>query len=190
MPLKKRFALPQWVPTTVQSGGRETYKQGTPPYQEGGWSPLWALAGQGATSVGKDVMCRAAKRFRTSFCRRGDDDDDDAAAPPSKKKRKSEKKHQRGSGPPIYQAGTDPYQEGGLLPLLGLLFKGMTGGGGAGLLFKGVGVSRRRGRFNLRGGSKTKKKKEEKEQVHHWVVGPHSRLVSPDWWSPHRRVTR
>ena len=85
MPLKKRFAISQWVPVTVQVGGRETYKQGTPPHQDGGWSPLWALAGQGATSLGKDVMCQAAKRFQKSFCQ------GDKAAPPSKKK-KNEKK--------------------------------------------------------------------------------------------------
>ena len=69
-------------PTTraFQAGG-QTYKEGTPPYQEGGWSPLWALAGQGATSVGKDVMCTAAKRFRQSFCHK-----DEEEAPPRKKK--------------------------------------------------------------------------------------------------------
>ena len=112
MPLKKRFAPPQWVPvglapTTSQTGqGGEKYKTGTPAYQEGGWSPLWALAGQGATSMGKDVMCQAAKRFRQSFCQ-----GEDEAAPPKKKRRK-----QRGTGGPIYEAGTDPYQEGGVFP--------------------------------------------------------------------------
>lgn len=76
MPTKKRFAPSQWV----QVGG-SVYDQGTPPYQEGGWSPLWALAGQGATSLGKDVARKAAKRFRQSYCQ------DD---PPVKKKKKKQ----------------------------------------------------------------------------------------------------
>ena len=90
MVMKKRFTIHDWVdvsPTTraFQAGG-QTYKEGTPPYQEGGWSPLWALAGQGATSVGKDVMCQAAKRFRQSFCQK-----DEEEAPPGKKRRKLRK---------------------------------------------------------------------------------------------------
>jgi len=83
MVMKKRFALHDWVGVSppFQAGG-QTYKEGIPPYQEGGWSPLWALAGQGAASVGKDVMCQAAKRFCQSFCQK------DEEAPPRKKKRR------------------------------------------------------------------------------------------------------
>lgn len=84
MPLKKRVAPSQWV----QVGGGPIYEQGTPPYQEGGWSPLWALAGQGASSLGKEVACKAAKRFRQSYCL------DDQ--PPAKKKKKKKKPQQEG----------------------------------------------------------------------------------------------
>ena len=78
MPLKKRVAPSQWV----QVGGGPIYDQGTPPYQEGGWSPLWALAGQGATSLGKEVACKAAKRFRQAYCLDGE--------PPKKKRKKTQ----------------------------------------------------------------------------------------------------
>ena len=187
MPTKKRFTSSQWV----QVGG-SVYDQGTPPYQEGGWSPLWALAGQGAMSLGKEMACKAAKRFRRSYCT-------DGAPPPKKKKKKTTKPQQKGgigfdqaawemikgmgkagaqaarmgagkviqsdwaqkkatdfvspfigqaldtigdkvagqqggfldllpalvkqlggSGSNLYQSGTDPYQEGGFLPLLAL----------------------------------------------------------------------
>ena len=137
--MKKRFTLHDWVdvsPTTraFQAGG-QTYKEGTPPYQEGGWSPLWALAGQGATSVGKDVMCQAAKRFRQSFCHK----DEEEAPPRKKKKKKTTRKggvqplvswlEQLGAGGNTYRAGTDPYQEGGILPLLASLFSPQMGMG-------------------------------------------------------------
>jgi len=130
MVMKKRFALHDWVDVSppFQTGG-QTYKEGTPPYQEGGWSPLWALAGQGATSVGKDVMCQAVKRFRQSFCQK----DDEEEAPPRKKNKKKTTQQggvqplaswldQLGAGGNTYRAGTDPYQEGGILPLLASLF--------------------------------------------------------------------
>ncbi|KAL9958865.1 hypothetical protein ACROYT_G035937 [Oculina patagonica] len=77
MPVKKRFAPSQWV----QVGGGTFYDQGTPAYQEGGFSPLWALAGQEATSLGKAVACKAAKRFRQSYCQ-------DTEQPVKKKKKK------------------------------------------------------------------------------------------------------
>ena len=85
MPTKKRFTSSQWV----QVGG-SVYDQGTPPYQEGGWSPLWALAGQGATSLGKEVACKAAKRFRQSYCTDGE--------PPTKKKKKKKSQQQQKGG--------------------------------------------------------------------------------------------
>ena len=136
--MKKRFAFHDWVDVSppFQTGG-QTYKEGTPPYQEGGWSPLWALAGQGATSVGKDVMCQAAKRFRQSFCQK----DDEEEAPPRKKKKKKKTTQQGGvqplaswldqlgAGGNTYRAGTDPYQEGGILPLLASLFSSQRGMG-------------------------------------------------------------
>ena len=134
--MKKRFAFHDWVDVSppFQAGG-QTYKEGTPPYQEGGWSPLWALAGQGATSVGKDVMCQAAKRFRQSFCQKDEDE-----APPRKKKKKKTTQQggvqplvswldQLGAGGNTYRAGTDPYQEGGILPLLASLFSSQRGMG-------------------------------------------------------------
>ena len=137
MVMKKRFAFHDWVDVSppFQAGG-QTYKEGTPPYQEGGWSPLWALAGQGATSVGKDVMCQAAKRFRQSFCQKDEDE-----APPKKKKKKKKTTQQGGVQPLVswleqlgaggntYRAGTDPYQEGGILPLLASLFSPQVGMG-------------------------------------------------------------
>ena len=137
MVMKKRFAFHDWVDVSppFQAGG-QTYKEGTPPYQEGGWSPLWALAGQGATSVGKDVMCQAAKRFRQSFCHKDEDE-----APPRKKKKKKKTTQQGGVQPLVswldqlgaggntYRAGTDPYQEGGILPLLASLFSPQMGMG-------------------------------------------------------------
>ena len=137
MVMKKRFALHDWVDVSppFQAGG-QTYKEGTPPYQEGGWSPLWALAGQGATSVGKDVMCTAAKRFRQSFCHK-----DEEEAPPRKKKKRKKTTQQGGVQPLVswldqlgaggntYRAGTDPYQEGGILPLLASLFSSQRGMG-------------------------------------------------------------
>jgi len=82
---KKQVTPSQWV----QVGGGPIYEQGTAPYQEGGWSPLWALAGQGATSLGKEVACKTAKRFRQSYCQ----DDDE---PKKKKKKKRERKIQEG----------------------------------------------------------------------------------------------
>lgn len=203
MPTKKRWTPSQWV----QVGGGTVYGQGTTPYQEGGWSPLWTLAGQGTSSLGKDVMCNAAKKFRRSFC--------DDESPPKKKKKKKTRQQEGGNfdqvawqlmkgvgqagaqaaragagkviqsdfaqkkamqlmspfveqalgtlgkkvagqkggflpllgglipglikqfgGSQTYQAGTDPYQEGGFLPLLGLgalipgLIKQLGGGGG------------------------------------------------------------
>ena len=134
--MKKRFAFHDWVDVSppFQAGG-QTYKEGTPPYQEGGWSPLWALAGQGATSVGKDVMCQAAKRFRQSFCQKDEDE-----APPRKKKKKKTTQQggvqplvswldQLGAGGNTYRAGTEPYQEGGILPLLASLFSSQRGMG-------------------------------------------------------------
>ena len=136
MVMKKRFAIHDWVDVSppFQAGG-QTYKEGTPPYQEGGWSPLWALAGQGATSVGKDVMCQAAKRFRQSFCQK----DEEEAPPRKKKKEKTTQKggvkplaswlEQLGAGGKTYRAGTDPYQEGGILPLLASLFSQQRGMG-------------------------------------------------------------
>ena len=57
---KKPVTPSQWV----QVGVGAIYEQGTTPYQEGGWSPLWALAGQGASSLGQEMACKAAKRFR------------------------------------------------------------------------------------------------------------------------------
>lgn len=63
----------------MQVGGGPIYEQGTTPYQEGGWSPLWALAGQGTTCLGKEVACKTAKRFRQSYCQ-------DTDAPPKKKR--------------------------------------------------------------------------------------------------------
>ena len=140
-----------------RGSGPPIYQAGTDPYQEGGLLPLLGLLFKGMTGGGG--------------------------------------RRQRGRGPPIYQAGTDPYQEGGLLPLLGLLFKGMTGGGGrrqrgrgppiyqagtdpyqeGGLLFKGVGVNRRHGLFNLWGGSKTKQKKRRKSK---YITG--SSVLTPD----------
>ena len=137
MVMKKRFAFHDWVDVSppFQAGG-QTYKEGTPPYQEGGWSPLWALAGQGATSVGKDVMCQAAKRFRQSFCQKEDEEE----APPRKKKKKKTTQQggvqplaswldQLGAGGNTYRAGTEPYQEGGILPLLASLFSSQRGMG-------------------------------------------------------------
>ena len=177
---KKPVTPPQWV----QVGGGTLYQQGTTPYQEGGWSPLWALAGQGASSLGKEMACKAAKRFRQSFCHQEGEEE-----PARKKKRRHRKSQEGGLGfdalgwevlkglgkagyqaarmgagkaiqsdlaqkkamefiSPLvgdtldklgnkvggeeamkqlgagatttYQSGTDPYQEGGLLPLLGL----------------------------------------------------------------------
>lgn len=74
---EKTIYHPDWVEVSSATrrfqAGDQTYKEGTPPYQDGGWSPLWALDSQGATSVGKDVMCQAAKRFRQSFCK-GDEE--------------------------------------------------------------------------------------------------------------------
>ena len=84
MSTKKCLTSSQWV----QVRG-SVYDQGTPPYQEGGWSPLWALAGQGATSLGKEVACKAAKRFRQSYCT-------DDAPPAKKKKKKTTKPQQKG----------------------------------------------------------------------------------------------
>ena len=175
---KKPVTPSQWV----QVGGGALYEQGTTPYQEGVWSPLWALAGQGASSLGKEMACKAAKRFRQSFCHQ------ESEEPTRKKKRRLRKSQegglgldaaswellkglgkasyqaarvvagkaiqsdlaqkkamefisplvgdtldklgdkvgwqelmkQLGAGSLIYQSGTDPYQEGGLLPLLGL----------------------------------------------------------------------
>ena len=150
--MKKRFAFHDWVDVSppFQAGG-QTYKEGTPPYQEGGWSPLWALAGQGATSVGKDVMCQAAKRFRQSFCQKEDEEE----APPRKKKKKKTTQQggvqpltswldQLGAGGNTYRAGTDPYQEGGILPLLASLFSSQRGmgkqkGGFLGPIFEPIG---------------------------------------------------
>ena len=176
---KKPVTPPQWV----QVGGGTLYQQGTTPYQEGGWSPLWALAGQGASSLGKEMACKAAKRFRQSFCHQEGEEE-----PARKKKRRHRKSQegglgfdalgwevlkglgkagyqaarmgagkaiqsdlaqkkamefisplvgdtldklgnkvggeeamkQLGAGATTYQSGTDPYQEGGFLPLLGL----------------------------------------------------------------------
>ena len=151
--MKKRFAFHDWVDVSppFQTGG-QTYKEGTPPYQEGGWSPLWALAGQGATSVGKDVMCQAAKRFRQSFCQKEDEEE----APPRKKKKKKKTTQQGGvqplaswldqlgAGGNTYRAGTEPYQEGGILPLLASLFSSQRGmgkqkGGFLGPIFEPIG---------------------------------------------------
>ena len=175
---KKPVTPSQWV--KVREGA--IYEQGTTPYQEGGWSPLWALAGQGASSLGKEMACKAAKRFRQSFCHQ------ESEEPTRKKKRRLRKSQegglgldaaswellkglgkagcqaarvgagkaiqsdlaqkkamefisplvgdtldklgnkvggeeamkQLGAGATTYQSGTDPYQEGGFLPLLGL----------------------------------------------------------------------
>ena len=139
MVMKKQFTIHDWVdvsPTTrAFQAGAQTYKEGTSPYQEGGWSPLWALASQGATSVGKDVMCQAAKRFRQSYCHK----DEEEASPRKKKKKKTTRKggvqplvswlEQLGAGGNTYRAGTDPYQEGGILPLLASLFSQQRGMG-------------------------------------------------------------
>ena len=176
---KKPVTPSQWV----QVGGGAFYEQGTTPYQEGGWSPLWALAGQGASSLGQEMACKAAKRFRQSFCHQESEKE-----PERKKKRRHRKSQegglgfdalgwevlkglgkagyqaarvgagkaiqsdlaqkkamefikplvgdsldklgnkvggeevmkQLGAGATTYQSGTDPYQEGGLLPLLAL----------------------------------------------------------------------
>ena len=58
--VKKPVTPSQWVQV---GGGGAIYEQGTSPYQEGGWSPLWALTGQGASSLGQEMACKAAKRF-------------------------------------------------------------------------------------------------------------------------------
>lgn len=50
---KKPVTPSQWV--KVREGA--IYEQGTTPFQEGGWSSLWALAGQSASSLGKEVAC-------------------------------------------------------------------------------------------------------------------------------------
>ena len=175
---KKPVTPSQWV----QVGGGAIYEQGTSPYQEGGWSPLWALAGQGATALGQEMACKAAKRFRQSFCRQ-----ESSEEPARKKKRRlrksqeggfgseavawellkglgkagyqaarmgagkaiqsdlaqkkamefikplvgdtldklgdkvgGEEMKQLGAGSTTYGSGTEPYQEGGLLPMLAL----------------------------------------------------------------------
>lgn len=76
---------PRHAPGLSNSG--QTYQEGTSHSQEGGWSPLWALAGQGAISVGNDVISQVAKRFRQSFC----EGEGDEEAPPQKKKKKTQK---------------------------------------------------------------------------------------------------
>lgn len=83
---KKQVTPSQWV----QVGGGTIYQQGTTPYQEGGWSPLWALAGQGASSLGKEVACKAAKRFRQSYCQDTDE--------PKKKKKRVRQTQEGGFG--------------------------------------------------------------------------------------------
>ena len=178
--MKKRFAFHDWVDVSppFQAGG-QTYKEGTPPYQEGGWSPLWALAGQGATSVGKDVMCQAAKRFRQSFCQKDEDE-----APPRKKKKK--KTTQQGGGN-TYRAGTDPYQEGGILPLLASLFSSQRGmgkqtGGFLGPILEPIGDLIKMGfqkKAAQRGrgvGSQKKKKKRSKYITGSSVLDPQTTL--------------
>ena len=193
--MKKRFALHDWVDVSppFQAGG-QTYKEGTPPYQEGGWSPLWALAGQGTTSVGKDVMCQAAKRFRQSFCHK----DEEEAPPGKKKKKKTTQKggvqplvswlDQLGAGGNTYRAGTDPYQEGGILPLLASLFSPQMGmgqqtGGFLGPIIEPIGdlikmgfqkkaVQRGRGAS----GSKKKKKKRSKYITGSSILDPQTTL--------------
>ena len=84
---KKPATPPQWV----QVGGGSIYQQGTTPYQEGGWSPLWALAGQGASSLGKEMACKAAKRFRQSFCHQESEEEE-----PARKKKRRARKSQEG----------------------------------------------------------------------------------------------
>ena len=181
--MKKRFAFHDWVDVSppFQAGG-QTYKEGTPPYQEGGWSPLWALAGQGATSVGKDVMCQAAKRFRQSFCQKDEDE-----APPRKKKKKKKTTQQGGVQPLVswldqlgaggntYRAGTDPYQEGGILPLLASLFfpqrgMGKQTGGFLGPIIEPIGDLikmgfQKKAAQRGRGASGSKKKKKRSKYI-------------------------
>ena len=181
--MKKRFALHDWVDVSppFQAGG-QTYKEGTPPYQEGGWSPLWALAGQGATSVGKDVMCQAAKRFRQSFCQKDEDE-----APPRKKKKKKKTTQQGGVQPLVswldqlgaggntYRTGTDPYQEGGILPLLASLFfpqrgMGKQTGGFLGPIIEPIGDLikmgfQKKAAQRGRGASGSKKKKKRSKYI-------------------------
>ena len=150
---------------------------------------LWALAGQGASSLGKEVACKATKCFRQSYChteRRGGSErvkktgwvstlawdllkglrkgGYQAASMGAVKAIQSdlaqkkamefisplvgdtmdklgnkvggeELMKQSGTGSRTYHSGTDPCQEGGLLPLLGKgglipeLVKQMGGGG-------------------------------------------------------------
>ena len=198
---KKPVTPSQWV----QVGGGAFYEQGASPYQEGGWSPLWALAGQGASSLGQEMACKAAKRFRQSFCHQESEKE-----PERKKKRRHRKSQegglgfdalgwealkglgkagyqaarvgagkaiqsdlaqkkamefikplvgdsldklgnkvggeevmkQLGAGATTYQSGTDPYQEGGFLPLLALggLIPGLMKQLGAGSTTYGSGT--------------------------------------------------
>ena len=190
MPVNKRLAPRQWV----QVGGGEIYEQGTPAYQEGGWSPLWAVASQGASSLGKELACKAAKRFRQTVCRAPAHDEEGEPVAKKKKKKHHPQKgglgvtagvvkglgniayksaragagallksklarkkalefitpmvgeslnklgdkvgglDQLGAGSHTYSQGTDPYQEGGILPLLGLatLIPGLAQQFGAG----------------------------------------------------------
>ena len=67
----------QWM----QVGGGQTYLQGTDPFQEGGafWAPLMGMAGQAATTAGKQALCQAVKRLCA---------DEEGPAPKRKKKKK------------------------------------------------------------------------------------------------------
>ena len=73
-------------------GGGALYEQGTTPYQEGGWWPLWALAGQGTSSLGKEMACKAPKRFRQPFCHQ------ESEEPTRKKTRRPHKSQEGGLG--------------------------------------------------------------------------------------------
>ena len=110
---KKQVTPSRWVQV---GGGGAINEQGTTPYQEGGWSPLWALAGQGVSSLGKEVACKAAKRFGQSYCHQ------ETEEPTRKKQLRKSQEGGLGFGDAGWELlkglGKVAGQEGGLLLLL------------------------------------------------------------------------